>query len=356
MAVELEDLEAARAAGLRYVSDAMPGIRRIGAGKSFRYIDADGKRLTDEQTLARIRALAVPPAWTDVWICPSPNGHLQATGRDARGRKQYRYHAGWRKTRDEKKFERMIEFGEALPRLRRKVLNDMKLADLPREKVIAAVVRLLDRTLIRVGNDEYARDNNSYGLTTMRAKHVDVNGASIRFDFKGKSGKVHSIDVKDPRAARIVRRCREIPGYELFRYLEGDGARRTIDSEDVNEYLREAMGSDFTSKDFRTWGATVLCATALDHCGPCASQTEGKRNVNDAVKAVAAMLGNTAAVSRNSYIHPVIVESYLEGTLSEQWRARASTSRREDRLRPEEAATLAFLKRQKRAKRARKAA
>jgi DNA topoisomerase-1 len=356
MAVEFEDLEAARAAGLRYVSNAMPGIRRIGAGKSFRYVDPDGKRVRDATTLARIRQLAVPPAWTDVWICASPNGHLQAMGRDARGRKQYRYHARWRQMRDEAKFERMIAFGKALPRLRRQVLHDLKLLGLPREKIIATIVRLMDRTLIRVGNDEYARENDSYGLTTLRSKHVDVKGSSLRFEFKGKSGKSHSIDVHDPRVARIVKRCRELPGHELFQYVEDDGTRRIVDSEDVNAYLRDAMGEDFTSKDFRTWGATVMCATALDRCGACASETEGKRNINDAVKAVARMLGNTAAVSRKSYIHPVILESYLDGSFGDHWRARPQPTHREDRLRPEEAATLAFLKRQKRAKRRRKAA
>ena len=348
MAVDRQELEAARAAGLRYVNDAMPGIRRVVRGGGFSYLDAGGKPVRDEETLARIRTLAVPPAWIDVWICATERGHLQATGRDARGRKQYRYHAKWRKIRDEAKYERMVDFGEALPALRKKVLADMALPGLPREKVVATVVRLLDKTLIRVGNDEYARDNGSYGLTTMRAKHAKVNGSSVRFEFKGKSGKMRSIDVNDARAARVVRVCRELPGYELFQYIDDDGERRTVGSEDVNDYMRDVMGQDFTAKDFRTWAGTVFCATALSTVGGFESEREAKANVNDAIKAVAALLGNTPAVSRACYVHPELLESYMDGTFERRWIVKPSRARREDRLRPEEAATLAFLKRRAR--------
>jgi len=348
MAVDQQELDSARAAGLRHVNDHMPGIRRVAHGSRFAYLDASGKPVRDEETLARIRKLAVPPAWTDVWICASDRGHLQATGRDARGRKQYRYHSKWRKTRDEAKYERMVDFGEALPALRKKVLSDMTLSGLPREKVVATVVRLLDKTLIRVGNDEYARDNGSYGLTTMRAKHTKVNGSTVRFEFKGKSGKLHSVDVNDARAARVVRLCRELPGYELFQYIDDEGERRTVGSEDVNDYVREVTGQDFTAKDFRTWAGTVFCATALAAVGGFENEREAKANVNDAIKAVAALLGNTPAVSRACYVHPELLESYTDGTFEQRWIVKASRARREDRLRPEEAATLAFLKRRAR--------
>ena len=354
MVLEEQELVAARAAGLRHVSDAAPGIRRIARGDAFDYVDADDKPVRDEETLARIRKLAIPPAWTDVWICASERGHLQATGRDARGRKQYRYHAKWRAMRDEAKYGRLIEFAEGLPALRKKVMSDMALPGLPREKVVAAVVRLLDKTLIRVGNDEYARDNDSYGLTTMRSKHVEVSGSTLRFEFKGKSGKVHSIDVSDSRAARIVKQCRELPGYELFQYLDEDGERRTVGSEDVNDYVREVMGQDFTAKDFRTWAGTVFCATALASVGGFESEREAKANVNDAVRAVAALLGNTPAVSRACYVHPQLLDSYLDGSFEQRWAVKPSRARSEHRLRPEEAATLVFLKR--RARGTRKAA
>src|SRR5438067_9891256 len=348
MVLEEQELVAARTAGLRHVSDAAPGIRRIARGDAFDYVGADDKPVRDEETLARIRKLAIPPAWTDVWICASERGHLQATGRDARGRKQYRYHAKWRTMRDEAKYGRLIEFAEGLPALRKKVLSDMALPGLPRERVVAAVVRLLDKTLIRVGNDEYARDNDSYGLTTMRSKHVEVSGSTLRFEFKGKSGKVHSIDVSDARAARIVKQCRELPGYELFQYLDEDGERRTVGSEDVNDYVREVMGQDFTAKDFRTWAGTVFCATALASVGGFESEREAKANVNDAVRAVAALLGNTPAVSRACYVHPQLLESYLDGSFEQRWTVKPSRARSDTRLRPEEAATLAFLKRRAR--------
>jgi len=354
MALDEHELLAAGAAGLRHVADSAPGIKRIARGETFDYVDADGKPVKDDETLARIRKLAVPPAWTDVWICASERGHLQASGRDARGRKQYRYHAKWRKMRDEAKYGRLIEFGEGLPALRKKVLSDMALPGLPREKVVAAVVRLLDKTLIRVGNDEYARDNDSYGLTTMRSKHVEVKGSTLTFEFKGKSGKVHSIDVSDARAARIVKQCRELPGYELFQYVDEEGQKRTVGSEDVNDYVRDVMGQDFTAKDFRTWAGTVFCATALATVGTFDSEREAKANVNDAMRAVAALLGNTPAVSRACYVHPQLLESYLDGSFPQRWIVKPSRARTEYRLRPEEAATLTFLKR--RARGARKAA
>ena len=344
MVVDQEELEAARAAGLRHVNDAMPGIRRLVHGGGFVYRDAGGTPVRDKETLARIRALTIPPAWTGVWICASERGHVQATGRDARGRKQYRYHAKWRKIRDEAKFGRLIDFAEALPGLRRRVLRDMKLPGLARGKVIATVVRLLDKTLIRVGNDEYARDNGSYGLTTMRAKHTTVSGSTVRFEFKGKSGKMHSVDVNDARAARVVRVCRELPGYELFQYLDEEGERRTVGSEDVNDYVREVTGQDFSAKDFRTWAGTVFCATALANVGGFETEREAKANVGDAIKAVAALLGNTPAVSRACYVHPELLNSYVDGTFEQRWVVQPSRARREDRLRPEEAATLVFLK------------
>ena len=348
MAVEREDLEAARAAGLRYVNDEMPGIKRIARNGSFKYVDAHGKAVRDEDTLARIRKLAIPPAWTSVWICASERGHLQATGRDARRRKQYRYHSKWRKTRDEAKYGRLVEFAEALPALRKRVLIDMGLSGLPREKVVATVVRLLDKTLIRVGNDEYARENGSYGLTTMRAKHTKVTGSTVRFEFKGKSGKMHSVDVNDARAARVVRVCRELPGYELFQYIDDGDERRTVGSEDVNNYVRDVMDQDFTAKDFRTWAGTVFCATALAAAGAFENEREAKANVNDAIKAVAALLGNTPAVSRACYVHPELIDSYMDGTFEQRWVVKPSRARSETRLRPEEAATLAFLKRRAR--------
>jgi DNA topoisomerase-1 len=354
MVVDEEELLAARAAGLRHVTDTAPGIRRIARGNTFDYVDAKDKPVRDEETLARIRKLAVPPAWKAVWICASERGHLQATGRDARGRKQYRYHAKWRKERDQAKYGRLTEFAQGLPALRKKVLTDMALPGLPQEKVVATVVRLLDKTLIRVGNDEYARDNDSYGLTTMRSKHVEVKGSTLTFEFKGKSGKVHSIDVSDARAARIVKQCRELPGYELFQYVDEEGEKRTVGSEDVNDYVRDAMGQDFTAKDFRTWAGTVLCGVALSSAGAFESEAEAKANVNDAVRAVAAMLGNTPAICRACYVHPMLLDTYLDGKFEQRWHVRPSRARSENKLRPEEAATLAFLKR--RARGARKAA
>src|SRR5436190_1573116 len=274
-----EPQEAARAAGLRYVSDALPGIRRKQAGRGFTYVGPDGDRISDRASLARIKSLAVPPAWTDVWICPDPRGHIQATGRDARGRKQYRYHARWRAVRDETKYDRMIAFGEALPRIRRRTEMDLRRPGLPREKVLAAVVRLLEVTRIRVGNEEYARTNRSYGLTTLLDRHVTVAGPTLRFSFRGKSGVRHQVDLTDRRLAAIVKRCRDLPGQELFQYVDDDGRQHTIDSADVNDYLRQLSGADFTAKDFRTWAGTVLAARALRACPACASKTGARRAV-----------------------------------------------------------------------------
>src|SRR5881396_2020055 len=256
-------VEAAAAARLRYVSDARPGIQRIRVGRGFKYSSADGTEVTDPQALQRIRSIAIPPAWMDVWICPTATGHIQAVGRDARGRKQYRYHSRWREVRDQTKYARLIEFGRALPRIRKRVEQDLGRAGLPREKVLAAVLRLLETTLIRVGNEEYARHNHSYGLTTLRSQHVTIDGTRLRFEFRGKGGKRHAVALTDRRLARVVRRCQELPGHELFQYLDDEGNRQSIDSADVNAYLREIGGDDFTAKDFRTWGGTVLAAFAL---------------------------------------------------------------------------------------------
>jgi DNA topoisomerase-1 len=313
--VAARDLHAersAKVAGLRYVSDAEPGIRREETALGLRYRDPRGRLIRGAEALKRIRRLAVPPAWTKVWICPREDGHLQATGRDARGRKQYRYHADWRAVRDETKFGRMAEFGRALPRIRRRVARDIALHGLPREKILATVVRLLETTFIRVGNEEYARENSSFGLTTLRTRQVRVNGPKIRFQFRGKSGVEHAIELNDARMAAIVRRVRELPGQELFQYIDEDGERRAIDSADVNAYIREAAGAEFTSKDFRTWTGTRLAAEALRRIGPFRSKTEGQRNVATAIEAVARLLGNTKAVCRKCYVHPEVVEAYLE--------------------------------------------
>jgi DNA topoisomerase-1 len=305
--------------GLRYVSDGTPGIRRRRAGKGFTYTDADGKRVDDPETLARIRGLAVPPAWNDVWICPRSYGHLQATGRDARGRKQYRYHDRWREVRDENKFERLADFGMALTPIRRRVHSDLRAEGLPLEKVLATVVRIMDAASARVGNLEYARENNSFGLTTLRNRHVDVTGSRVRFDFAGKGGKAHAFDVDDSRLARIVRRCRDLPGQDLFQYVNGDGERRTVGSGDVNDYVREVSGGDFTAKDFRTWAGSLVAARTLAGMDPPSGERAAKRNVVRAVEAVAETLGNTAAIARKAYIHPAIIEGYIEGTLPEEW-------------------------------------
>ncbi|HEY7216298.1 MAG TPA: DNA topoisomerase IB [Thermoanaerobaculia bacterium] len=323
IAVFVGPVESAKAAGLRYVTDDEPGIRRSKRGKGFTYLDPQGRTVKDPQQLERIRKLAIPPAWTDVWICSRPNGHLQATGRDARGRKQYRYHAGWRQVRDETKFGRMAAFGEALPKIRERTERDLALSGLPREKVLAAVVRLLETTLIRVGNKEYARQNNSFGLTTLRDRHVDVSGSRLRFEFRGKSGKEHSVEIQDRRLARIVKQCRDLPGQRLFQYLDDEGERQSVSSEDVNVYLRETTGEDFTAKDFRTWGGTVLALSALLAAEPCETEKEADKAVVEAVKRVAGELGNRPAICRKYYVHPVVIEAFLQGSLAEALAAAA---------------------------------
>ncbi|MEA2720418.1 MAG: topoisomerase [Candidatus Eremiobacteraeota bacterium] len=303
---------AAKAAGLRYTTDAIPGIRRVKRGKHFTFIAADGKPLTDKGEIARIKSLAIPPAYTDVWICPQANGHLQATGRDARGRKQYRYHKRWREVRDETKFDRMIEFAKALPSIRAGVARDIALTGMPREKVLATIVSLMERTAIRVGNEEYARENDSYGLTTLREEHVDVKGSTVRFHFRGKSGKEHDVEIRDKRIARIIQKSQDLPGQQLFEYLDDDGAARPVRSEDVNDYLKEISGGDFTAKDFRTWEATMMCALELaaleaqEH-----NQTERKKLVTDVIKKVSEHLGNTPAVCKKSYVYPGVVDQFL---------------------------------------------
>ncbi|HEX8984893.1 MAG TPA: DNA topoisomerase IB [Bryobacteraceae bacterium] len=310
-----DPLESAKAAGLRYVADSMPGIRRKRAGKGFTYVTPEGKPLRDQATLERIRSLVIPPAWKDVWICPLAHGHLQATGRDARGRKQHRYHPLYRAVRDQVKYSRMAAFARALPAIRERVREDLKLPGVPREKVLAAVVRLLEVTLIRVGNDEYARENDSFGLTTMRDEHAGISGDKIRFHFRGKSGKEHAIELSDPRLARIVKRCQDLPGEELFQYLDGDGEVHDITSADVNDYLREISGQDFTAKDFRTWNGTVLAAIALGECGVDASQMQLKKNIVATIKQVAERLGNRPATCRKYYVHPAVLDSYTAGEL-----------------------------------------
>jgi DNA topoisomerase I len=305
--------ESAQAAGLRYVTDAKPGIARKKVGDGFKYVGPDGKAVRDQETLERIRSLVIPPAWTEVWICTAANGHLQATGRDARGRKQSRYHPKWREVRDETKYERMAMFAEALPGIRERVDADLKRPGMPREKVLATIVSLMEQTHIRVGNVEYAKENGSYGLTTMRNKHVEVHGAAVTFTFQGKSGVRHTVDMHDRRLAGIIKRCVDIPGYELFQYLDAEGAHHAIGSADVNEYLREISGQYFTAKDFRTWAGSVLACEMLRAFEPFGSETEAKRNVVEAIKAVAKKLGNTPAVCRKCYVHPAVLEAYLGG-------------------------------------------
>jgi len=305
----------ARAAGLRYSTDARPGIQRRRAGRGFSYRSPDGETMHDKAVLARIRALAIPPAWTDVWICPDPAGHLQATGRDARRRKQYRYHARWRARRDDAKFERLLDVARVLPRIRARCDEDLATPGLTREKVLAAVVRLLELTLIRVGNDEYARLNRSFGLTTLQGRHASVRGTSIRFRFRGKSGQRHEVGLRDRRLAAIIRRCQDLPGQDLFQYVDDEGLARDVTSDDVNDYLREVSGTDVTAKDFRTWAGTVLAYRALRALAPVDDDRAAKRNVVEAVRLTAGRLGNTPAVARTSYVHPAILEAYLDGAI-----------------------------------------
>jgi len=342
--------KAARRVGLRYVSDAQPGIRRIRSGSAFRYVSQRGTPLRDSRILERIKSLAIPPAWENVWICPTVNGHLQATGADARGRKQYRYHPEWTRARNQVKFDVMLDFAQALPGIRRTIRRHMNLKGMSKEKVVACVVRLMDQALIRVGNNEYARDNNSYGLTTIRRTHVSVNGSAIRFRFKGKSGQRIEVTVEDPRAAKIVRKCQDLPGQEVFEYIDDAGRNRDLDSGHVNEYLYEISGARLTAKDFRTWGGTVIAATALHKCGPCRgkdgkplSRREFKQRCADAVRAAAEALGNRVATCRKFYVHPRLAECYERGLLERAFRL----SRRDNRpreLTSEERATLRLLK------------
>jgi DNA topoisomerase-1 len=310
----VDPVESARAAGLRYVSDLTPGIRRTRAGKGFRYTGSDGRPI-DAETRGRIKHLVIPPAWTDVWISPDPRGHLQATGRDARGRKQYRYHARWRQVRDAVKYDRMLAFAEALPRIRERTDRDLERSGMSREKVMATVVRLLEETRIRIGNDEYRKENGSYGLTTLRDRHVNVIGAEVRFSFRGKSGKHHTVDLHDRRMARLIKRFREIPGEELFKYVDDDGEAKAIDSADVNDYLREITGEDFTAKDFRTWAGTILAARFLREAAAAANCRGAKKHLVRAIAMVAEELGNTPAVAKKGYIHPAVIAAYLAGGL-----------------------------------------
>ncbi len=342
-----ETKQEVKAAGLRYVTDAKPGILREGdPERGFHYITADGSPITDETTLARIQSLGIPPAYTDVWISPHANGYLQATGHDAKGRKQYRYHPHWRETRDENKYERMMAFGDALPKIRARVEHDLARHGLPREKVLATVVRLLETTLIRVGNTQYARENAHYGLTTMQNEHVDVSRQAIHFHFVGKSGKEHKIDLKDKRLAAIVSHLRDLPGHEIFQYVGGDGARHPIDSSDVNAYLHEIAGEEFTAKDFRTWAGTVLASLALLDMEAFGTETQAKHNITQAIKAVSQRLGNTPAICRKCYVHPAVLDSYLDGTLAKALARNTAQRTAADTLHalhPEEAAVLALL-------------
>ena len=336
---------AAEEAGLRYVSNEQPGYTRKHKGDGFEYFDTEGKPIKDEQRILRINRLAIPPAYKDVWICPTPNGHIQATGRDDRGRKQYRYHERWREVRDENKYERIIVFGQALPKIRRRLNKDLALPGLPRNKVLATVVQLLERTFIRVGNEEYARENKSFGLTTMRNRHVDVDGSNVRFSFRGKSGVNHEVDVDDRRVAKIVKKLQDLPGQELFQYVDKEGEKHSVTSEDVNDYLREITGQDFTAKDFRTWAGTVLGAMALQAQDAFENKTQAKKNVKDAISAVAKILGNTPAVCRKCYVHPAVLETDLDGDLIEGLKQQTEKTLSESLpdLRSDEAAVLSFL-------------
>ena len=340
--------EVAEDAGLRYVSDEDPGYTRRPRGKKFAYFDTEGKEICDETRILRLDRLAIPPAYTDVWICPSPHGHLQATGRDDRGRKQYRYHERWREERDGNKYEKMLLFAQSLPRIRRRIRRDLKRRGLPREKVLATVVQLLEKTFIRIGNQEYVQENKSFGLTTLRDRHVEVKGAKMRFRFRGKSGQEHDIDTEDRRVARIIRKLQELPGQEVFQYLDVEGGRHQVTSDHVNGYLREITGQEFTAKDFRTWAGTVMAAQALQAQEPFENKSQAKKNIKAATGAVAKMLGNTPAICRKCYVHPAIFESYLDGNLIEGLKRQKEETLKNSLcdLRCEEAAVLAFLREQ----------
>jgi DNA topoisomerase I len=302
----------AELAGLRYVSDTMRGFTRKRAGEGWMYFDTKGERITDPEVVKRINSLAIPPAYNDVWICPLDNGHIQATGMDERGRKQYRYHKDWQEARQATKYTRMAAFGEALPKIRRQVREDLTLEGVPREKILATLVDLLEKTLIRVGNDEYAKENKSYGLTTMQNKHVEVDEHEIKFTFKGKSNQYHEITLRDKTLAKIVNELQDLPGQDLFQYVDDNDNLHELHSDDINAYLQEISGQEFTAKDFRTWRGTVLAADALLKCEACKNETQAKRNLNQAIKEVATELGNTPAVCRKAYIHPALIEAYTK--------------------------------------------
>jgi DNA topoisomerase-1 len=338
--------QAAVAAGLRYVSDASPGITRRRKGANFTYYDKEGKRTRDPSELKRIRSLAIPPAWERVWISPHANGHLQATGIDAKGRKQYKYHPIWRTVRDEAKFQRLLAFAEVLPKIRAQVAKDMARPNLTREKVLATIVRLLEVSLIRIGNEEYAKENKSFGLTTMRNRHVEIDGSIVRFQFRGKSGRKHTVEVSDRRVARVVQKCQDLPGQQLFEYENSAGEVAAIGSEDVNDYLQRITGQPFTAKDFRTWVGTVLAAIAPGKMEEVDSQALAKRNIVTAIESVARLLGNTVAICRKCYIHPAVPTSYLDGTLARTLRAKADSQivRHLHELKPEEAAVITLLR------------
>ena len=342
----LDPAVVAREAGLRYRTDTTPGISRRRSGTGWSYRKPDGTPVRDLPTVRRIKALGIPPAWRHVWISPDAQSHLQATGRDAKGRKQYRYHAKWREARDEAKYDRMLAFGEALPRIRARVAQDLSLPGLPREKVLAIVVRLLETTLIRVGNEEYARENGHYGLTTMHTEHVEVRGSTVSFHFTGKAGVEHAISVDDPKVAKLLRKLQHLPGQELFQYMDDDGERRNIGSADVNAYLHEITGEHFTAKDFRTWSGTVLAALALIEFEAYDSETQAKKNIVRAIESVAEKLGNTPTICRKCYVHPEVIASYLDGTMRDALRVQVEAELTDNlhSLRPEEAAVLAFLR------------
>jgi DNA topoisomerase I len=342
--------EAAEEAGLRYVSDTRPGYTRKRHGDSFQYFDTEGKLIQDESRLLRIGRLAIPPAYRDVWICPLPNGHVQATGRDDRGRKQYRYHERWRAIRDENKYDRILIFAAALPKIRQRVQAHLQLAKLKREKVLAAVVQLLERTFIRVGNEEYARENKSFGLTTMKDHHVKVRGKKLRFRFRGKSGKEHEVDFMDRRIAKIIRELQDLPGQDLFQFFDDDGKLCTVTSQDVNNYLREITGEDFTAKDFRTWAGTVLTAMALNAQEKFATKKEAKANLKNAIAAAAKLLRNTPTICRKCYVHPAIVERYLSGDLIKGLQTKFDEAEDLPDFSDDERAVLNFLRRQTRQK------
>ena len=343
--VVTDPVEAAEEAGLRYVSDQQPGYTRKRKGQSFQYFDTHGKLIQDESRLLRIRRLAIPPAYRDVWICPISNGHIQATGRDDRGRKQYRYHERWREIRDENKYDRILSFAAALPKIRQRVQADLKLPGLKREKVLATVVQLLERTFIRVGNEEYARQNKSFGLTTMKDRHVKVTGKKLRFRFRGKSGKEHEVDIMDRRIAKIIRKLQDLPGQDLFQYLDDEEKLCSVTSPDVNDYLREITGQDFTAKDFRTWAGTVLTAMALNAQDKFATSKEAKSNVKNAIAAAAKLLGNTPTICRKCYVHPAILDSYLQGHLIQGLQSRLDEGDGIPDFNADERAVLTFLKR-----------